>query len=102
MLEKLHIISASLSLELPQYFFKKYCFKKKAHAELVEARLQITLKYFEISVLYTKAIKKNQDILLLFYNVSLLLAMYYFNTDTLTVILDLTNEHMVLFNVQWR
>lgn len=51
MLEKLHIISASLSHELPQYFFKKYCFKKKAHAELVEARLQITLKYFEISVL---------------------------------------------------
>ena len=50
MLEKLHIVSASLNLELPQYFFKKYCFKKKAHAELVEARLQ-TLKYFEISVL---------------------------------------------------
>lgn len=67
MLEKLHIISASLSLELPQYFFKKYHFKKKAHAELFELRLQITLKYFEISVslVHTKAIKKNQDVLLL-------------------------------------
>lgn len=79
--------------------------KKKAHAWLFEARLQITVKGPEISAYYcpTKATKElGYPAVVCSQNVSPLLAMLYFNTDSVALILDLVNKRIVLFSVQSR
>lgn len=85
----------SLSLELLQYFLKKFHVRKKHMLSYLKLDFRALLN--ALKFLLTIAILKlkkewRYPAVVCSYNVSPLLAMRYFNTDSLALILDLINE----------